>query len=57
MIETLILRMGSALVCLMLLLVSCVSTSTKKLETEMAAHPPEYIAESLTPKSEIKATF
>ena len=40
------------LLCLLLLPTSCVST--KKLQMEMNFHPPEYIAESLTPRAEIK---
>jgi outer membrane protein len=37
---------------MMMFLAACVST--EKLKVEMQTHPPEYIAESLTPRSEIK---
>jgi len=37
---------------MILLPAACVST--EKLKVEMQTHPPEYIAESLTPRSEIK---
>ncbi len=44
-------RISLTLFCFLLVMASCVSTKT--LQTEMDAHPPEYIAESLTPRSEI----